>query len=1138
MISTINFENHINRFLETMRGVQRILFVGTGICIENYPVLAGEKWKCIYTTNQSDRLADTFSRAERQVRPIYTKHEYDSARTKLDQNNPLLVFINGRASKENDDEDIDQEVERRENSKLLLKSMTSLLKSDLMVELVIVGYNPQDNGELSPYDLYAELRLLSDNRVTFYGVTPEIAANKYIKKLANDGIVTLFAQDLGEALENRCSVADNDSEDSPVVTHDVENANNTVYIDGHPVVLDASLCYDFNKYGRVLSVREMATGTISRMMQTEFFYQFLKRSPHTPQWYGYAKRNSFAVPREFEDELYEKVHDGLEKNSETLVVLVGQTSSGKSVALAALAFRLFQERKYPVLFVNNPDVTFAKHSAAALALDNILKEIRDNGGRAIVILDWSVYNLQRSDTIGRIAYQFNNRGQNVLFVASAMTAVAETIRYVTVSAPIDLTASEKNRFKDLLVEKGKLPRNKVEQWMCRHENENGLLSMLYRLVYELHPQLELGLKKEITKALADTVEGIMELEDPIPEQKPLSSIAAQLLKLGLIDLPDTYTQEQVHSIKTSIINSLQAFCEGLAVASLFKLRMPITMAMHLLQIPECSNRQQYRDVVFNAPWLHYALDDDKYSPGEYYVSFRDPMDARIYLHSINKSEADMLQIVAAIIRTMSGEKDSFYSDEVKFLERLIRMIGPNSDDQNVRVNWYGIYGPGCNAVIEALADLRREGIVEPQLVAQEITYIREYYGNDCQQNLSVKSEWLGKAIQIAQNVLDMVDHPDVETAHWQQGLIDSITVESIFAELQLEKCQRQMAESGSIAECSNIPMIHSYRQKSNMLLAIINAQPENSYAYTALLSCFVFKYENASVTEEMLADMSTILEILDITEASIPQVESNDHYQRKKAEFLSIFDYICGGNRMERYFESLLTMGSAVGVHIQAKSILRKAGIDYNRALDCKSEAACEKALKLLESKQYEHVVSNHAACQYMRLNLTWLYYNKRPVFEHERQYTKLTKEQWTQLYKICNEFKCNIIENQPGCSYRASVYYIMALACAQLGQYDTAVQIWQDVREEDFFSVGRQYTWHILCTPDGEPMLFTGTFNVRMVLQERRIYIKELGRPVLYPSLQSINKSDTTGEAANLCIGTSYRGFSAFACNWKVRRD
>ena len=60
----------------------------------------------------------------------------------------------------------------------------------------------------------------------------------------------------------------------------------------------------------------------------------------------------------------------------------------------------------------------------------------------------------------------------------------------------------------------------------------------------------------------------------------------------------------------------------------------------------------------------------------------------------------------------------------------------------------------------------------------------------------------------------------------------------------------------------------------------------------------------------MLADMSTILEILDITEASIPQVESNDHYQRKKAEFLSIFDYICGGNRMERYRQQICMAGS------------------------------------------------------------------------------------------------------------------------------------------------------------------------------------------------------------------------------------
>ena len=165
------------------------------------------------------------------------------------------------------------------------------------------------------------------------------------------------------------------------------------------------------------------------------------------------------------------------------------------------------------------------------------------------------------------------------------------------------------------------------------------------------------------------------------------------------------------------------------------------------------------------------------------------------------------------------------------------------------------------------------------------------------------------------------------------------------------------------------------------------------------------------------------------------------------------------------------------------------------------------------------------------------IFYNEKPLFEHERQQTHLTQEQWGHLYTICNEFKNNIIEHQPECPYRASVYYIMALSCAQLQQYEQAVEIWRSVQEEDFFSLGRQYTWHILCNSEGEPLLFTGTFNRQYRLQERRIYIKELQRPVLYPSLQSINKSDTTGEAPNLCIGTSYRGFSAFSLKWK-RRD
>ena len=205
----------------------------------------------------------------------------------------------------------------------------------------------------------------------------------------------------------------------------------------------------------------MYTGTITRAMQVDYFYQFLKRSSNAPQWYGYAKRNGFAVKRDFEEELYRAVIDGIESNSNTPIILAGQSSSGKSVALGALAFRVFQERKYPVLFINNPENVFSAGSQAAIALDNILLEIREKGGYALVILDWSLYSL-RNNAVRSISDRYYNRSQKALFVASAMIAPKDN-RYRIVQAPIELSDSEKKAFKDLLFSLEKISLKRVSR---------------------------------------------------------------------------------------------------------------------------------------------------------------------------------------------------------------------------------------------------------------------------------------------------------------------------------------------------------------------------------------------------------------------------------------------------------------------------------------------------------------------------------------------------------------------------------------------------------------------------------------------------------------------------------------------------
>lgn len=1136
MASTINFNNHIRQFNDTMRGMARILYVGAGYDLSTHRILASKPWRRIYTTSLDPELSQYFSRDDRQVRAIYDIASLRCVNTVLDRKNPLLVFLSPGCEEPTD---IRQKLERQNNRLALCATLDQIMNTDL-VNLIIVGYNPSLPGELSTEEIGKLFMNHGERCVTFYGLNEDVEKDPYIQMLVNDGIATVFSQDLGDALESVANENEKFLEETTSANLPApDDLHGAVFISGQPCQLEPSLCYEFARYGRLLSIREMDAGVISRMLQVDYFYRFLKRSPYEPQWYGYNRRNGFAVRREFENSLYSAVITKLATGASNPIILVGQTSSGKSVALAALAYQVFQEHKYPVLFVTNPETTFAADTPSFQALDNLLLELEKQGAeRVLLIIDYSVYNLQRNDSIRRIMDRCINRGRKVVIVASAIQKANNG--YEIIEAPIQLTEGERKAFGNLLAEKGKLVRNQVERWLQLNIQDANLLSMLYRLLWDIHPELEHGLNVEISKGLEDTKAQLQNL--PLPElvKEPLSAIAAQLVKLELIADPNTESTDGAKSRQVQIVASLQPFCESLAVASLFKLRMPITMAMRLLNIPSIySNRQQYLKVVFNSPWLNCVLDNDEYAEGKYYVTFRTPSDAHIYLASLNINNAAKMRIVANTISSL--KEGSFYNDEIKFIEQLIRMIGPNSDDNNIRSNWFFTYGNGCPQVIDALEGLRNNRIIEPQLVAQEITYIREYYGDE-HQDAETRIINLESAISIARNMLDLASRPMNDEICWKPGLIDSISVESIFSELRLEEAYRNLKVQGRpITHNPNVPVfvLNSYAERQHKLMEVIESQPENSYAYTALLSCYNSYYYDLTISRgDRLTQLASVLEIVDNVSTSIPTVETNESYQKVKYEFTEIFSCVSSSKSDESYFQKLFEMGSAIGVYMKARTMLSKAHIQYGKKLSKAEIAICKETLELLEDIHYAGVVKSHAASQYMRLQLKWLCCNGgEPIFAYERQCTHISEADWASLYSICTDFKSNIIDRQLDCSYISTVYYILALAAAQLGDYETAVNTWRLVHENDFYSVGRQITWHILCKPDGEPMPFTGTFNTQYPLPERRIYIKELQRQVLYPSLQSLNKSEPIGEVHDLCIGTSYRGFSAFTRNWTKRR-
>ncbi|WP_160642024.1 MULTISPECIES: hypothetical protein [unclassified Neglectibacter] len=1177
MATKINFYNHVKELDRTMRGMQRILYVGTNCDMLKAPTLCSKSWRCIYTASRSVNFPDAFSLEDRQVRQITTKDAYDAAVavSVLDHGNPMIIQFNGTQDACDGTEDFKAALIRNKNRRELQETLAKILKANLMVELVVVGYDPYNRDEISPEDLAVILADVGGDgpHASFYGVDPEQENHKYIREMEAAGMITVFSQDLGAAWEKLSLPALNEDAPGDVIP-EAEDLKYTVYVNGEPKILSRQICNDFARYAMVLTAKEMSYSPIPRMMQPDYFYKFLRNSPNVPQWYGYVRRNGFAVQRAFEDELYKVAKNGLEENFETPIVLAGQTSTGKSIALTALAYRFFQERKYPVLFSNNDKygVKFGSlDEDVGRALDNILKQIRDLGGRALVILDWSVYNIQRTDLIRRISDSCVNRGHNALFVVSAMRAENCGKRYRVIEAPEKLSENEKRNFKEIIIEKGSLRRNRVEHWMQDHSEEPGLLSMLYQLIYELRPQLEHGLRKEITNALKETGERVRGIKCSAQEEKlthPLTEIARQLIKAGFVAPPAEDNPESLNewheAQKEEVIKSLQTFAEDLAIASLHKLRMPMTLAMKLLNIPDGVNCTAYVNAIFDAPWMYSVMDDERLSPGEYYVSFRSPTDARIYLNSIRlDAQSDQLEVVARIIGAIGEYQGTYYMEEIRFLERLVRVVGPNSEDPDVSDGWVrrccsidpdnqalGIssdwsprYSPGAPKIIEALDRLRKKGIVEPQLIAQEITYIRECFAtrdilsdsNDFLKNqngaLRDKIHWLEYAIQIAREVLEMVNYNDERSIGWQENLIDAIAVESIFSELRLEKFYESAEEQG--LKIKRSVQLLSFEERRDKLLEIINAQPENSYPYTAFLDVFLYPYENENVAvdDQMLTCLADVLPVVDSAEFAVPAVEENEYYQNRRYRFFKVFDRVFSQtNRAEEYFQDLLKKGSPVGIYMKARAILRSAGVDYTQELTgSKAKVACKEALAILEDPQYASIVENHAASQYVRLHLIWLIYNTKPIFAQERQTTRMSNDSWKLLKRICDGFINNFYETQMNSLYMATACYIAALSCAQMGDYQGAVRFWNQVEETDIYASWRQKTWHILSDPDGNPLVFNGTFNYPR-LTERRIYVREMRMNVLYRSLQAINKSSTSGDAPDLCVGTSFRGFNVSA--------
>ena len=1150
MAQQINFKNHLKKFNELMLGGPVILYVGADCNIGDFPVLAGKPWSRIYTCRQDESLPMQFHKDTRQVRTITSYDEIRRDSRALDKRNPMLIYLAGTKPLPADcDPDAEDDFDR--NQEQLVQTIPAIMQNTFST-LLLVGYQADSEKDLSAKTLYSVLRHLGDRSVYFYGVDERTLSNKYIQALIKQEIAVVFTENLGAQLQ-ACSteVDDENFDDGPsFAAASSIDQRYTFFANKRICQVDKSLFYNFGGIGTLLTVGALSYPPISNAMVSLYFYDFLKNSPTSPQWYGYMPRNGFSIRRDFESTLIQAVEDDLERRRDSddtkPIILCGQTGSGKSIALANLAYRIFQHREYPVIYMTNPDLDFSPNTEACNALCALLESLEEQGAeRVLVIWDCSVYNLHKRSSIQQLLLSCTNRGRKVTVVASAMEQVKpkELKRtYHLINSPILLTQEERTALKRLVVEKGKLHDVQVQKWMDSNLDDDNLLSLLYSLLYWIHKPLERGLRQEIRKSVDDINEEIGQIQFVDLPKRQLTAIEQAFAEKGIFSQKNEKYGENLETWKKELQTNLLFFWNCLAVSSQFKLHMPTTMAMRLLKASNRDYQWICQEKIFNAPCLLHVEDNNEYSAGEYYVTFRTPAEARMFLNSFHIDEKAQGHIVARLINMVGDDTNPYFSNEIYFLEQLIRLIGPNSDVSRVIDN-NAAYRKGYPDIIDALRGLRRQNqpVVEPILVNQELTYVREYYGSN-EQPPETRIRNLEPEITFARELLEILrNHKSAEITA-TPGLINSITVESIFC----EECLQRAYALISSEKASPSTSFCSFNEQFNSLLAVIDSEPRNSYAYTCLLRCFEFFYQEDDIDNlTKLKYLSQILEVVEEVDASIPEVSYNNYYQSARQTFNKLFDQATGSHKVDEYFERLLELGSASGIHLRAHLLLSEAGIDFSQPLDPAAREACRKILALLEDPSYDNIVSHSSACQYMRLRLKWLYYNQYPIFyeNREQQRTAMTQEQWEQILNICCSFAENIL--QKGTSrifYKNTIYYLTALSYAQLEEYDQALSAFRSIEEANFNRKGRTWTWHILCDEHRQPKaVFSGVLKKQYYDDRKKngkLYVDQINSLVYYRDLSIIGKAAPSGTVTNLCVGTSYIGFSVIAKNQLKRWD
>ena len=440
-------------------------------------------WNAVVTSAFHEVIERAFASDLRKVVPLLSDDYTPADPLNRHQLHLTKLFgcVTGDKYKERPPLEDTQRGERQADARKLLDRLPSQVTPRGV--LVIDGYDPEGDW-LSLPELYPYLLKLGAGQAHWFS-RESPPAGRYAKVLADQGKVTYHPESFAEWV--RQAAADNRLPRLAELEVASSGGIKLTGVWGKPLAFTPGEWRKFTQGLPVLSDDSVAAAEKFDSDDARYhaFREFLKDSGvHPPRWADYA--HGFAFRRQEARELTERVFAALAEGSQKPdpIVVGGQSGSGKTVALAHLAFQA-RQKGWPVIHLP------ARQTPVHFARVNEVCENLERLAAPSTLLVWDAQHA-RGEYV-RLARFLANRGRNVLVVGSAYLSRTEgaDVTFMNVLGPEDEVAFAAHLRG---IERG------LTDFGVRVVDRN-FFTLLYRRLPPSRRNLEAGLRKEWGRVL-------------------------------------------------------------------------------------------------------------------------------------------------------------------------------------------------------------------------------------------------------------------------------------------------------------------------------------------------------------------------------------------------------------------------------------------------------------------------------------------------------------------------------------------------------------------------------------------------------------------------------------------------------------